>query len=119
MSLVWEPNLTLSTSLFFSFIKKIIFIKKLFFSKNLKNYFLGDMQSLQNVVLIVNSFTECPSFAVQPGIWQSARTRNPNLKVHLVMEGTKNILKDFNFQDGAPVKSIIYNNSYAEVTISK
>ncbi len=75
--------------------------------------FAGDMQTLQNVVLVVNRMTECPSIFVEPGIWQSARTRNPNLKVHLVMEGTKS--KDFNFQVGAPVKSIIFDTSYAEV----
>jgi hypothetical protein len=76
----------------------------------------GDMKTLQNVVLVVNSMTECPSIFVEPGIWQFARTRNPNLKVHLVMEGTKS--KDFNFQEGAPVKSIIFDTSYAEVIIS-
>jgi hypothetical protein len=49
------------------------------------------MKKLRNVVLVVNSYTECAYEAVDPKIWKLCRKSNPSLRVHLVSEGKRSV----------------------------
>ena len=71
------------------------------------------MQTLQNVVLVVNPFTDSQNLSVEPEIWKMCRKRNPQLRVHLLTEGKR--AKEVIFQEGAPVKSIVFDSPHIKV----
>lgn len=71
------------------------------------------MQTLCNVVLVVNPFTESQNLSVDPEIWRLCRKGNPKLRVHLLTEGKQ--AKEVVFQEGAPVRSIVYDSPHAKV----
>ena len=70
----------------------LVFLQKVSFSSKLKICtFLvpGDMWRLRNIVLVINSYTECVTVPVDPRIWKLCRKNNPSLRVHLVSEGKR------------------------------
>ena len=75
----------------------------------------GDMHKLRNVILTINPFTDCLSIPVDPRIWKLCRKNNPNLRIHLLTEGKRT--KEVVFQEGAPVKSIVYDSSHVKVSL--
>ncbi len=70
---------------------KVIWIRLTKFQNgctNLYNCLTGDMHKLRNVVLSINSFTDCVTIPVDPRVWKLSRKSNPSLRIHLVTEGT-------------------------------
>lgn len=47
--------------------------------------------------------------------WKEVRLRNPRLRVHLRLEG-KPRHKEIIWQQGAPVKSVLYHSPYTQVS---
>ncbi len=73
----------------------------------------GSMGKLRNVILVVNSFTDCQSYPVDSRVWKICRRNNPRLRVHFLTEGKRP--SEVNFQEGAPVKSIVYDSTHLKV----
>ena len=93
------------------------FDKKMLFTL-LDNWFhSGSMEKLHNVILVVNSFTECQSYPVDSRVWRICRKNNPSLRVHFLTEGKRP--REVNFQEGAPVKSIVYDSTNVKVNKKK
>jgi F-box protein 39 len=74
----------------------------------------GDMPRIRNIIILTNNYTECVPSPVDYRVWKQCRKSNPRLRVHLVTEGKHK--KELTFQARAPIKSIVYDTPYTQVT---
>ena len=74
---------------------------------------LGELKGLRNMHILTNKYTEFEPLPVDNRYWSRLRKRNPRLRVHLVTEGKHK--KEITYQEGAPVKSIVYDTPYIPV----